>query len=748
MAPQSFVGMIWEIVRDRMPFLDPSGAAPVTTKDNGIVCVENSTNTPLGIGGVFTGEWQDTLNYNVVVVGAVANQSSAVDGLVVDWSADGVTSTQTDEFTISANKGKVFTFTPPNRYVRLSYTNGALAQASFDLQVIFKKGGFKASSHRVGDDIVEEDDAELVKSVITYLTNEDTFTNIDVQHPLPNDGDSVYVKDLDISNSDSVNFSGSVTDYFDSLKTVNSDATANNPKSIKLWFNRTIYSSSIGFGCDDLLKSFSNIKINFLGSGEAIRGSVDLSTDDTKRNSFLVEFEPLAFNGLLIEFHTTDEVCLSNLTIPKETQVAARIKAKKENGQVVDIGATNNDNLKVSVQEYGDTPSVDAFARLRVSDNFTIFDSKQLHDKQPLFWDELLGGGATSVHSSADASVVIAVTASASDYAIRQTKQRFNYQPGKSQLIFFTFLCECVPGLTKRMGYFSGDEASPLDPENGIFFETSNNELKWNIAKDGSITETVSQDNWNVDKLDGTGASGITLNMDATQIAIVDFEWLGVGRVRAGFVIDGLIYYTHNFNHANNDSFNSVYMSTPNLPLRYSIESDGSVAGSLTHICSSVISEGGIEKTGILRSVENSPGFVPSYALGTKYALVAIRLKDAYHDISVIPEAIAIVIGTNDSFKWELHLNPAINGTFTYSDLNDSSVQFAQGVVSNTVPTDGVIISRGGASTVTRASEAELKTALRIGSTIAGVRDELVLVFQPFTNNTSVWADLNFRELL
>ena len=186
----------------------------------------------------------------------------------------------------------------------------------------------------------------------------------------------------------------------------------------------------------------------------------------------------------------------------------------------------------------------------------------------------------------------------------------FTYQPSTGAAAYdieastgggggFTFTgTDLTPGeFVTIKAVFDGTGTNNLTPNNGIFFECDGS-LSWNIAKNGSITETVTQANWNVDKLDGTGPSGITLEPEATQILIIDYEWLGVGRVRVGFVIDGLIYYVHYFNHANDDTFTSVYMSTPNLPLRYTIETDGTEAAELDHICSSVISEGGLEETG------------------------------------------------------------------------------------------------------------------------------------------------------
>lgn len=159
------------------PIYSDDGGMLVSTVDNGHLCTGNSTEETLAIGGVFEGPYQDTLNFNVIIIGIISTQNSATDGLVVQWSADGVTVTQTDEFTLTANAGKVFTFSPANRYMSVKLTNGAV-EADINIQTIFKKAGFKASSHRLADSIVEQDDAELVKAVLSGLIADDGFVNI------------------------------------------------------------------------------------------------------------------------------------------------------------------------------------------------------------------------------------------------------------------------------------------------------------------------------------------------------------------------------------------------------------------------------------------------------------------------------------------------------------------------------------------------------------------------------------------
>jgi hypothetical protein len=571
-----------------------------------------------------------------------------------------------------------------------------------------------------------------------------------VQHPLPTDGDSIYHKDINVDESNLYNFSGEITDFFDDLETISTDSTTNNPKKLMFWFKRTAYTSAIGLGCNDLNASFSNIKVELLGSGKVVRETIDLTNDNTKYNSKLVQFQPAALNGFILSFETSDTVCLSNITIRKDVKVDAQLEALRPDGEMAHIGCTLRNNLNVSINEYGDTPAIDAFDRLRVSEPFTIFDSKQLHDKQPLFWDEEIGGNATSAHSQVDANVRMSVTANSNDYAIRQTKQRFNYQAGKSQLILMTFYSPQALGATKRVGMFDGTGVNYLTPNNGIFFEC-NNELSWNICKDGTITERVLQENWNVDKLDGTGPSKITLDLDSAHILVMDFEWLGVGRVRVGFVIDGLIYYVHYFNHANNAAFPTVYMSSPNLPLRYSIETDGTTATSLDHICSTVMSEGGIEKTGVLRVVEtatNAP--VNSVSINQTQAVLAIRLKEVYKDVTILPESMSMMCTTNDRFRWAVAINPTIDGTVTFSPLENSAIEAAVFSGNNQIQdgNQGIVIASGFASSESRETDSALNTALKIGSTIAGERDTLVLMVTALSANPSIYGSLNFRELL
>jgi hypothetical protein len=315
-------------------------------------------------------------------------------------------------------------------------------------------------------------------------------------------------------------------------------------------------------------------------------------------------------------------------------------------------------NVDIAFQ---DSPAIDAFGRLRVSNPVTIFDSKQIWDdpdiaasaeNQPLFFDnqEISGGGTATAFDVDRAETTLSVTADTAGVRVRQTKRRLNYQPGKSLLSLVSFIFGAQSaGITKRAGLF--------DDNNGIFLEDSG--TAYNIVRrtyvTGSAVDTaVAKANWNLDKLDGTGASGVTIDFTKTQILVIDIEWLGVGRVRVGFVFDGLVVYAHEFLNAN--TLAAVYMSTPNLPLRSEIQNDGTgTDASLKLIGASVISEGGLNPSGVVRSASTNGTHVDCDTENTVYAMLGIRLKSAYIGCAVeILEKSILIVTASEQCEWML----------------------------------------------------------------------------------------------
>lgn len=1071
----------------------------------GVVDSGNSSVVPLLGGATFTGTAFETLNYGIVFVSVYADVASATDGLKVQQSIDGTNWDFVDNYTIAAGANENYAVNPHARYLRVVYTNGGSAQTTFRLQVV-AKGNSKPSSHRLEDNVTTQDDAELVKAVIAYRKSPDEeYYDVEVQSPLPSDGDSVYAKDVWSDESDLGDFSGTPSDLFNNLHSLLTNTTANNPKEIFIHFNRTIVSSVVGIGAYS--GNFSNVRIYIVNSGAVSTLVYDNSSDATKYTSQTIQLPVTAgFNAIRVQFHTTDTVTVSNFVILKTTGVVARLQAVKPDNTVTDINATNGGNLKISLEEIesgissnsnsqlnvtpylsnghegiaaADSASIDAFGRWRVSNIQTIFDSKQTGVGGQLYWDdqEVSGSGTGSSYSENEAATTLSVSNTTAGKRVRQSKLRFNYQPGKalsldepvltdegykpireikvgdivfdgkgeqteviqtatwedrplyritfddgtcvdadgehewvtiirqnskkgqhrivttkqmleeygeeppkfarwripaapvlnikykevpldpytlgvilgdgsidkkneyvvltcadeeilnyltlesvkyeqrdfsyglkgsgekiralglsgkkfidkfipkgylfnsedvrldilrglmdtdgtvdkkdgccefnsaskqlaedvafivrslggqakirqreagycnkfgdyvrcadsfrvrviisvnpfrlkrkavlwkkrerisfdryihtikylgqeetkciqvasnehtfltrnnivthnSQLILITFnMLGGATGVIKQVGYF--------DDDNGIFLQNDEgtvNLVRRTYVSGSPVDNAVAQASWNIDTFDGNGPSGITLDFTKVLIFLVDFEWLGVGRVRLGFVCQGNIYYAHEMNAAN--TLTTVYMSKPNLPIRYTIENDGTgAADEIDAICCSVNSEGGVAKLGATRAKSNGNTGLVVTSSGS-YACIGIRLKSTELDANVLIETISIISRTiNDSFRWELQLNPTVAGTFTYSSVDAySAVEAATGASTNTV-TGGIILA-GGVGKDNANVEVSLDLPYSLGSNIAGTPDELVLVLYNYTASVTIDAVMGWRELL
>jgi len=340
----------------------------------------------------------------------------------------------------------------------------------------------------------------------------------------------------------------------------------------------------------------------------------------------------------------------------------------------------------------GDSGAIDAFGRLRVSNPETIFDSKNIFldegltttvENQPLSYDNVqtAGTNTSTEFRINEAATYLHVAANTAGTRVRQTKNRFNYQPGKSLLIFMSFVFGIqATGITRREGLF--------DANNGLFLE--DNGTNYGFVRRTNVTGTptdnrIVQSSWNIDKMDGTGISKVTLDFTKTQILALDYEWLGVGRVRLGFVVDGLIYYAHEILNTNN--LTTVYMSTPNLPLRSEITNAGTgIASSLVQICSTVVSEGGQNALGIVRYASTNGTHVDCAVENTIYAIIGIRLKSNYigETIDILETAIQLHTASH-KVEYILKFNPTVAGTFNYVAETNSAVAIARGATANTL---------------------------------------------------------------
>lgn len=280
--------------------------------------------------------------------------------------------------------------------------------------------------------------------------------------------------------------------------------------------------------------------------------------------------------------------------------------------------------LNLEQLSFADSMQMDAFNRLRVSSPKDIFESQMQYETGLTDWSSLVAGAGSVSHLPNESSVLMSTGGTAlGDKAYRSTKLCWRYQPGKSQFVFQTFLFgSAISNVRRRVGYFNTND--------GIFFEQTDQGLFIVLRTSTSgapVDERVAQVDWNIDTLGADPSrnpSGDILDITTAQHLVIDMQWLGVGRVRVGFSIDGRPVLAHKF--AKSNIITSVYMKTANLPLRLEIENTG-VAGSaatMKQICSSIISEGGdLEgQRGSLRTASNGTS---RKAVTTRRPILSIR---------------------------------------------------------------------------------------------------------------------------
>jgi hypothetical protein len=334
---------------------------------------------------------------------------------------------------------------------------------------------------------------------------------------------------------------------------------------------------------------------------------------------------------------------------------------------------------------------LDAFGRLRVSSPMTLFDSSHRYRDNNL-WSTLSANGGSVSFNPSQGLMELNVTNTAGASAIRETTKVFSYQPGKSLLVMNTFvMASSATNLRQRVGYFGH--------QNGIYFQLDDGNISFveRSLVTGSVTESVvSRSNWNGDKLDGTGSSGIVLNITKAQILWMDIEWLGLGTVRVGFVINGRFIVCHSFHHAN--IIDSTYITTASLPLRYEITNKAATGGSKTlkQICSTVISEGGYELRGLQQAVGTAITAPKTLTTaGTYYPVVSLRLKASPNrlDAIVILTAISMMPVSTGNFNWRVIANGTTGGGGAWQDAGvDSAVEYK---LDGTSITGGRILAEG-----------------------------------------------------
>jgi hypothetical protein len=403
-----------------------------------------------------------------------------------------------------------------------------------------------------------------------------------------------------------------------------------------------------------------------------------------------------------------------------------------------------------SALDAGISSSIDSKGRLKVQTQESIFFNTFQYNKETDVWDESTVNGASAVFNANQAMVDMSVTSTLGSKVVRQTRQVMRYTSGRQNTLTFSVRLEMpVVGVRRRFGLFDGSD--------GFYFEDSgtldaNDQPEYAVvltstASGSLVTERITRANWNGDKLDGAGPSGVTANPLAQQMISIDYEWYGAGQVVFTFILNGLPRVIHTFNTGN--ILLLPWSRTPFLPIRLELENFGGAAGThhLYQGSNSVLVEGRLVKQGIPSNILTPLAGITLDAALTFYPVISVRMKPtALEGIILLSNFVANTLDNTDIY-YKVLRNATINGTwvdnpqpnaFTQYNYTSSTIEVTDGV-----QIDSGFITAGSAVRVELSKDADLQ--LGRGS-MGTVSDIITIAIAAKNANKKAVASLSWIE--
>jgi hypothetical protein len=527
-------------------------------------------------------------------------------------------------------------------------------------------------------------------------------------------------------NSNNLSFSGNYT-------------TTTGYNTIQIFINNTNNSGK-------LIISFSSNGTNVTKTITDIYSPTNINENFNKRYNILDKFYKINYTQTSANFNIISRLCTDSI---------------------------NSENNSVNTFDNNVEYTRDAFGKLRVTNPTTLLDIRMpflpagstgstdyLSNNIQLSYD-IAGTGYRTTTTNSNIVLGITTTGATANYCISQSRNYCTYLPGKSLLIKASCIMDAstnTNGVKSRVGYF--------DNYNGLYFEylangSGTGTVSVNLKNNGVVNFSINQTDWNIDTLNGTGSSGINLDFTKSQLFVIDFEWLGVGRIRFGFFIYGKIIYCHEVININNLS-TQPYMASSNLPIRYEIlSSSAGLTGSMVQICSTVISEGGYNPIGRPFSISNTTGIAINNTAVGEVIILMIRggssVNNYYHQ-NIIPHSVDIVDQANNNlltYRIRIYRDGALPtaSAITWSDVNtnNSIVQYST-TLTGLVVNNSIIINQGFFSGKGSISYGDLSNvfdgkSLQLTSNVNNLPDILVITAQIINGtNSTVYADINWNE--
>lgn len=398
----------------------------------------------------------------------------------------------------------------------------------------------------------------------------------------------------------------------------------------------------------------------------------------------------------------------------------------------------------VSNQKYNPVPIVtgseDSFGRIKVANPYLLFDSSfQYTLQEEIFISQSISGGSV-LHDPNKAAAVLSCTSTPGSIARFRTRNYFAYSPAFTNTLFCSFnLKGNVAGVKKTIGQF--------DPQNGYFIQLADGTIYVAIRSTigGITTETkIPRANWNLDKLDGTGSSGKTLDTSKQQILHLQYQWLGSGSVVFSFIIDNLIIPVHSFNFANISQ--TLYSQTATLPIQTEIENVSGSASTMEFTCCSLVTNGGMSQHGHLFSISSGQTPKNLSTAGVSVPIISLRKKAAFNKVPVAVLDAQVFCTSADDFLVQIVFNPTLTGA-VWADIPNA---LCQRDVTATAWSGGRIVAetylKGNMQASAPLEQLTKFWDLTLGNDFASNSDVISIVATPLTTNAQLYGNIAFKE--
>ena len=380
--------------------------------------------------------------------------------------------------------------------------------------------------------------------------------------------------------------------------------------------------------------------------------------------------------------------------------------------------------------------------RLKVAPYQTVFFNTFQYGKETDVWDERITGVGTATHNVNSSNIVMQVGSTAGSKVVRQTKNVMRYIPGRSASLAFAIRLETPKvGIRRRFGLF--------DEYNGAYFEDDGGTYSYVIrsSTSGITTEKrVYRNDWNGEKFDGNGWTGVTADPTKQQMISINYEWYGAGIVQFNWLMKNETIHSHTFENSNTNQY--VWCSTPFLPIRCEIENVTGVAGThyLYQGSNSLIQEGEPEKLGTLLSISNPITGTTMAVANTFYPIVSLRLKSSNLSAVMLLRSLQAATNDNTNVYWRLIENATLTGAnWTNHPDPNSFIQYdttATALSGGTSLLNGFVVG-GGSALI----EIDDNAALQLGrSGIGTISDTYTLACASPNTNKAALAVLNWIE--